>query len=587
MRTTTTLRVEASSRATASTVAVGYAPAGLFVVALIVNLCGIGWGLPSGNETWANDAIQPGAPLSILHRILVAEPWNSGWFWFKYPLGHVFVLGAAYAPYLVGLRLTGGLSSPTAEYPHGFANPEVAFTTLALLGRGVSAVMGALLAVVAYACLVRSFGRRTALAGGIAVAFCYPIVFYAHTTNVEVPYVFWMMLAFLAAVRLVEGEDRTGWWVLLGGGAAMSFSTKELGAGFFIGIPFAVLLAYRVNGLPLSRWVRGGFVAGASAAVVLVLANNVILNPLGFARRVGFLTQTLAPEVALDYAPYYFPIDLGASKGGAAELQQLAKTGARILQSLGVPTSLLALVGIGVAVRRRPLFGALALACALTYYLFGARAMLSLSMRYVLPLTVMGALLAGIAIGAMLDATASSRLARVAAAAALVWIVIYGADVDHMLLRDGRYEAERWLAERATPGDTVEVYQRATYLPRFPPSLRAVTVPFEERTVEGLAARKPRWVVLSSAGLSGVTVAYSKDWKSEGNDAEEWMPSQIAPGGAVMNYKRKDNVELLTKLTSERLGYRRVESFVAEPWIPRTLIQSLNPEISIYERVGD
>ena len=85
-----------------------WSPVVLFVVALAVNVCGIGWGLPNGNETWANDAIQPGAPLSILHRVLVSEPWNSGWFWFKYPMGHVFVLGAVYAPYLAGLMLTGG-----------------------------------------------------------------------------------------------------------------------------------------------------------------------------------------------------------------------------------------------------------------------------------------------------------------------------------------------------------------------------------------------------------------------------------------------------------------------------------------------
>jgi hypothetical protein len=559
----------------------------LFVVALAVNVCGIGWGLPNGNETWANDAIQPGAPLSILYRVLVSEPWNSGWFWFKYPMGHVFVLGAAYAPYLAGLMLTGGLSSPTAAYPHGFANPDAAFTTLALLGRSVSATMGALAAVVAYACLVRSFGRRTALAGGVAVAFCYPMVFYSHTTNVEVPYVFWMLLALLAAVRLIEGEERRAWWMLLGAAAAMSVSTKELVAGFFLGIPPAILLAYRVRGTSLVALVRGGAVAGIATFAVMLVANNALLNPLGYARRVGFLTQTLAPDVALEYAPYYFPIDLGTSKSAAAELQQLAKAGTRTLESLGVPTALLALAGLVVAGRRRPLWAALVISCGLTSYLFGTRAMLSLSMRYVLPLSVLGAMLAGVAIGALLDSRSLVRPARALAVAALGWIVLYGVDVDRMLLHDGRYEAERWLGAHAVPGDTVEVYQRPTYLPRIPTSLNATEVPFEARTVEGLRSRSPRWIVLSSAGLSGVTVAYSKDWKSEGGDTEEWLPSQIAPGGAVMNYKRRDNVELLTELTAERLGYRRVEGFAVEPWIPRTLIQSLNPEISIYERAVD
>jgi hypothetical protein len=213
--------------------------------------------------------------------------------------------------------------------------------------------------------------------------------------------------------------------------------------------------------------------------------------------------------------------------------------------------------------------------------------MLSLSMRYVLPLSVLGAMFAGIAIGALLDSRSLARPARALAVAALGWIVLYGVDVNRMLLNDGRYEAERWLTANARAGDTVELFQRPTYLPRIPPTLRVTEVPFEARTVEGLRSRAPRWIVLSSAGLSGVTVAYSKDWKSEGGDEEEWMPSQIAPGGAVMNYKRRDNVELLAELTAERLGYRRVETFAVEPWIPRTLIQSLNPEISIYERTVD
>ena len=539
-------------------------PALLFVVALFVNVCGIGWGLPNGNETWANDAIQPGAPLSILHRVLVSEPWNSGWFWFKYPMGHVFVLGAVYAPYLVGLMLTGGLSSPTAAYPHGFANPDAFSRRSRILGRLVSATMGALAAVVAYACLVRSFGRRTALAGGVAVAFCYPMVFYSHTTNVEVPYVFWMLLALLAAVRLVEGEDRRKWWILLGGAAAMSVSTKELGAGFFLGIPPAILLAYRVRGASLAALFRGGAVAAIATLTVMVVANNALLNPLGYARRVGFLTQTLAPEVALEYAPYYFPIDLGTSKSASAELQQLAKAGTRTLESLGLPTAMLALAGLWLAARRRPLWAALVIACGVTSYLFGTRAMLSLSMRYVLPLSVLGAMFAGIAIGALLEARSLTWPARAVALAALGWIVLYGIDVNRMLLNDGRYEAERWLATNTSAGDTVEVFQRPTYLPRIPPSLRLTEVPFEARTVDGLRSRSPRWIVLSSAGLSGVTVAYSKDWKSEGGDAEEWMPSQIAPGGAVMNYKRRDNVELLDRAHGGAAGLPASGDFRAQ-----------------------
>jgi hypothetical protein len=175
-------------------------------------------------------------------------------------------------------------------------------------------------------------------------------------------------------------------------------------------------------------------------------------------------------------------------------------------------------------------------------------------------------------------------VARAAAVVMLVWIAVYGLEVDRMLAYDARYSAESWLATHARADEVVEVYQQPTYLPRFPSFLRVDSVPFDERTIEGVEKRRPDWIVLSSAGLSGVSVAYRKDWQGEEYDTEDWMPSQIAPGGAVMNYKRRGNVELLEALTQERLGYRRVATFFVEPWIDRTLIQSLDPEVTIYAR---
>jgi len=585
MSTILTRRIERSSSLESSTDTGRLLPAAVFVLALAVNLCGIGWGLPNGNETWANDAIQPGAPLSILHRLFVSDPLNSGWFWFKYPLGHVLILGLVYAPYLGWLFLTGGLSHPSSDYPHGFADPESALATLALLGRGVSALMGAGCTLIAYLCVLQSFGRRAAAAAAVAVGFCYPLVFYAHTTNVEVPYLFWMLLAFLAGVRLVEGRTERRWWVILGAGAAMSVSSKELGAGFFVAIPPVVLAANLARHRPWRDLLSGGLTAGLTTLVVMVLANDVFLNPLGFARRIGFLTHALDPAVALQYAPYYFPIDLGSGRGLQGELEQLTNAGVRILSSLSTPTAVLAIVGVIVAARRCAWWAVLAVACCATAYLFGVRAMLSLSMRYVLPITVVAAMTSGIAVDALFAARRLQTLAATLAAAALLWMTVYGAEVNRMLVHDARYAAESWLTTHVADGDVIEVYQRPTYLPRFPARARVAAVPFDQRTIEGIAARRPQWIVLSSAGLSGVSVAYRTDWKGEAEDSEDWDPSQIAPGGVVMNYKDRDNVEMLDALVDERLGYRRAAHFALEPWIDRTLIQSLNPEITIFARV--
>jgi len=153
----------------------------------------------------------------------------------------------------------------------------------------------------------------------------------------------------------------------------------------------------------------------------------------------------------------------------------------------------------------------------------------------------------------------------------LAWIAVYGLEVDRMLAYDARYSAESWLATHARADEVVEVYQQPTYLPRFPSFLRVDSVPFDERTIEGVEKRRPDWIVLSSAGLSGVSVAYRKDWQGEEYDTEDWMPSQIAPGGAVMNYKRRGNVELLEARAGSRgaagsvhLTVQPIEAVVAD-----------------------
>jgi hypothetical protein len=556
----------------------------LFCTSLLVFLYGNSWGLPNGNDTWANDAIKPGAPLSILYRLLVGDPWNSGWFWFKYPLGHVLVLAMAYAPYMGWLVITGGLDSPTSVYPYGMADPQGTMAALAMICRSVSALMGAGSVVLIYSTVRTAFGRSAGIASALTTALCYPFLYYAHTANVEVPYIFWMLLAFMAATRLADGDYARRWWILLGVGAAMSVSTKELGAGFFVALPPVILIAALIRRSPAKEILRGGLAAAAATVVVMLVANAVFLNPLGFAHRVGFLTQTLPAEVALKYAPYYFPIALGAGRDMASELAQLELAGNRLLTSVGLPTALFAIAGVIIALRRRPWWAILALAAGTTFYLLGARAMLSLSIRYVLPAALLTCAFAGIAVGALIDSRRLRPFGIAVAAVFVLYIFAYGWDVNRMFVGDPRYAAEAWLEANTTDTQTIEVYQRPTYLPRPPEGVELLRIAFDKRSVKELHERAPDFVLLSSAGLSGVTVEYKKDWKSDDYADDEWIPSQRATDGTIMNYKRRANVELLEGLRDGSIGYAKAAEFSLEPWIERPLIQSLNPKITIYAR---
>lgn len=558
-----------------------FVPAVLAAGALGVNLYGLGWGLPNGDTTWAADAITPVAPLSILHRIAV-EPWNSGWFWFKYPLGHVFVLGAAYAPSMVYWWLAGRLGTPASTYPYGFADPEAALTTLALVGRLLSAAMGAGCAVLAYLTVRALFGWRAALGAGVVTLFAYPVVYYAHTTNVEVPYLFWTALALYGAVRLLSGGGPRWYWVL-GGAAAMAVSTKELIAGFVLALALTVLIV-DCRRAPRKWWLPRGALGGLAVALgVLALANNVVGNPLGFVHRLQFLTHTLDPAVRARYAPHYFPIELGSSRGIGVELAQLGAIASAVVVSLGWPMILMALVGFAVAACLRPAATVALLVPALAFYLVGLRAMIALSLRYVLPLTLLGAMFAGVGLAWLAGAGRARGLGVVVAGAALVYTVIYGWDVNRMLAGDGRYAAEAWLARHVPADARVEVYQRPTYLPRFPAWLRVARVPFDEIGTGAFRRRRPDYVVLSSAGLGGVTVVYAEDWRAA-EDASPDLMAARSVSGRTMRYVHRRNQKFLKALVAGRLPYRPVARFRVTPWIERPLIQSLDPEITIYAR---
>jgi 4-amino-4-deoxy-L-arabinose transferase-like glycosyltransferase len=550
----------------------------LVVAALAIYLYGIGWGLPNGNETWAADAIKPGTPLSIAHRALGG--WNSGWFWFKYPLGHVFVLCAVYAPYMAYLRLAGQLGTPTSAYPHGFSDPETALATLALLGRSVSALMGAGTVALVYLTARTLFGRLAGVVAAAVAAFAYPVVYYAHTTNVEIPYLFWTALALYAGVRLVTGGAPRWFWVL-GAAAAMAVSTKELVVGFVLALPLVVVLVQWVRGGRGWRLPAGALGGLAAAVAVFVMANNIVGNPLGFWHRVQLLTHTLDPAVRELYAPYFFPIELDATRGLGVEVAHARTIARHVVTSLGWPTTLLALGGFVVAVRTRPLAAALLAIPGVAFYLVGLRAMMSPSLRYVLPLTMLGAVFVGAGAAAALGPGRARWLRGVLVAAALVHCVVYGWDVNRMLVGDGRYDAEGWLA-RLPAGAEVEVYQRPTYLPRFPDGVRVTRVPFDEIRVEAFARRRPDYVVLSSAGLSGVTVRYNADWQGTEAPAEDLVPARPSESGRVMSYVHPGNQAFLAALRDGSLGYRPLARFGVTPWIDRPHIQSLNPTIWIY-----
>ncbi|HWO42411.1 MAG TPA: glycosyltransferase family 39 protein, partial [Candidatus Eisenbacteria bacterium] len=552
------------------------------------NLISLSWGLPNGNDTWATDSLRPLTPLAVSYHQF-AEGWNSGWFYFKYPPGHSFLLTAVYLPYLLWLWMTGGLRVPTEQYPHGFSDPESALFVLALLGRGMSALMMTGAAFFWFLTCRELFGFRVGWLAGWFFATLFPVVFYAHTTNVEAPVLFWTMLAFYGAARVYARHKDRGGILLIGGASAMALSTKEQALGVLVWLPVILLITHvrrrRVKGMPF-RLPEGAWRGLLVAAGVFVLMNGIFYNPAGFWHRVQFLTHSLPEELRRQYVSYYFPIVFELPRDIAIEIAQLGRTIEIIVESMGWPLFLAA--ALGFVIRGWHWSSSLIVLPALGYYFISARSFLMLTPRYVLPITVVATGLSAIGIETLLKGipagTLNGRLVRVGIVALIIFCGMRGAEAARLLLQDPRYAAERWLEENAAPGGSIEIYQPRTYLPRFHSGLRIIEVPYEERSVERFLSRSPDWVVLSSAGLANITTRYPKDWREDHRDSEEGLSAVRGASPKARIFEHTSNRYFLDSLRSGGLGYALVQSFEQNPWLAGRIIPGVAPTIEIYRR---
>lgn len=546
-----------------------------YLLAVLAVSAGLGmyqlsWGLPNGNYSWAADALGPLTVLSIAQHSFGA--WNSGWFYFKYPLGYPLLLLASYVPYLGALVLTGRFRHPTASYPYGFSNPESALYLMALSGRVLNVAMVVATVALTYGIGRRLVGRTAARLAGFFVLTAYPVVYYAHTTNLYVPSLFWLMLALWSTVVALQSDSR---WpgAVLGIAAAMSVSTKEQDLPFLAVLPLMVIvskrrtLAARLGGAQVWRQALWNAQTRATVVAALItgaLANNLLLNPRGALNRVLNLTGHKLPGVTARLTP----VEFAFFKGWPKELMYGRQLVDRMESTLGLPLFVVAVVGIFFVLRYRSRAAVCLLGPAAAYYFFALRTHATqIALRYAVPLIPIFALCAAVVCAAAM-AGRWRRLATVGVAGLCLLGLARAVELDLLLRHDARYQAEAWINRNVKAGSVAEVYQKPTYLPRLP-GFDVREVPLPERTIDGVGERHPDVIIISSAAKMGITHHWNADWR-QGNTLVSVQPEARA---------------FLDALENGRLPYRRVAQFSQHPVLLRLLVTSLCPEISVFERV--
>ena len=535
----------------------------IFAVAVLLYAPGLFWGLPHATSEvtirgWDVDSIAGIGPLSELHNLLIAP--QEGWY-YAYPLFHYLVLGLAYAPYMAYLWLTGGLVSPTAVYPYGFADPVTALAVLAFVGRLVSVLMAAGVVVGTYLAARTTWDRRTGLLAAAVMLLCGPLVYYAHAGNLDVPVLFWVAMCVYAGARIVKLGLTVRRAIGFGTLAAIAVATKDQAYGALVpAVVFLIVIHLRDSRKPsaagASPW-RPAIAMIVAGIVAFAIANGIVFRPDRFINHVKFLLnfeQTFVNVVNFE--------GVVRAKSAMGYLLVIQDVTVAVYQSLGPVILLAALAGI-VATWKRNRFVWLVTAMLLGYLLLVIAPIRHMHYRWAMMPALFLVFPAARLLILGLETTGARRLIALAATiAGLGWLGAWALDMRYQVWNDARNPASEWLADNARPGDKVAFFGSVGQLPRIPRDVLPVSIESDSAS---------RRLIESGARL----VLVIPDYSSQGGDGIErsrYLPESTYDG-----------------LVSGALGFTRVAQFRTRPLpvLGRNLLGEIpwvNPPVQIFER---
>jgi hypothetical protein len=542
----------------------------ILVVALPAFAAGIRWGLPQAVnaetvQPWALDTIAPIAPLNEAYHRFTRE----GNEYVVYPLFHYVVLSAAYTPYVGWQILSGRFSDPSSDFPYGIDDVVSFCQDLTILARLVSLAMALGIVAISYRIALEIASRRVAVIAALATSLIAPLAYYAKTSNLDVPYTFWVCLAVWRFLRILEHHRLTD-YLLLGLFTALAVATKDQAYGFFVLIPFVLAFARMQKGETGPRASARSFLrelvsppmlaAGGAAILSYAAANNLFFGGLdGLIRHLSYGGEIYDYRQETDETFH----------GITPQFRLLARTGIVLSQMLGPLTLALALVGIVLVARDRNWKFLSLIAFSVSYYLTVIAAFNLVFSRYMLVTAVLLTPFAAATLVHIFDSGKRFRKAAIPLGLAALFsqagLVV---NLDLTLMADARDTMATWIYENVPKGSTIEAHVRERMLPHISADYRvAVTGNSEnsitmaevldELTPTSLAARDPDYVlIVRDLGVTG--------------DPAGWEQTEL------VSYYRK--------LIDGDLGYEIVASFDTPNFVPFRQIPGTGPNVILLER---
>lgn len=478
--------------------------AGIVLAGVVLMSIAFHWGLPN-LHSWNGDDIAPDKPLRVVHDWLFGHH--------KYPYLHSWLNLLLYLPWLAIVALWGQIDLGCLPRLRSecFADPWRDMTVFLVLSRLVSVAMGVGIVLGTRRLALALHGERVAALLAAAIAAGAPVlVFFGHTSNLDVPVTFWFTWSLVAAVSLVRRGAAVD-YALFGLLVAFAITTKDPIGGAYM------LPLLGIAGVHVARVQRESG-EGGLAALLRAIADRRIWILVGVVLAVYVAVQNVIFNFDGFLAHWRFWVTGGSPIYD--ELRSHSASFAHIVWRLwmicdtlmGTPMLALCLLGLGYAAAAARV--TLWLLVPIVSYLGFAVLPSFLAPRLALPmlpiLAVWGGLLASRALGSRARVPAALLLA-------VAFAHEYAASLhlDLRLLADSRYQAEHWIAEHVPPDQAIAGLSAPAFLPRVERmgyEVRWYAIAELERGL--LEADGAEWALLNAGAYPGADRRYLDDLRA-------------------------------------------------------------------------
>lgn len=430
-------------------------------------------------RNWAPDELRPDFVVEA------ANQWfGNGWS-ALYPPLHYYVLNVVIAPFSLlaqwgWLTLTDGETLATAH----------------VVARCVSVVMGLLTLILTAILAEMTLGSRRGVVAAVFLLTVPVFVFYSKTTNVDMPYLFWVALAMVLLVKALRSRSPAD-YALLGAAVGLAVATKDQAYGFFSGAA-AVLVWSVARDSPADwSWTKratatlrdwrlwSGLFACAGVYVVVM---GVLWNVEGV--REHFRLIVVGPQ------PFrMFPRTAeGAIDAVLATLTVLVST-------LGPVTLVFASAGLAVAVANRRRYRELLVLLALpaSYVVTFIVVVGYVYDRFLLGFAVAAALFAALGLESTMAVIGSARVRAVMTAAVLAVALVPSLVLNWRIGADSRLQVEQWMAAHLADDPFILAVGTRPYLPNLFPYRHVVV---DHASSADLVTRNADVVILNEQWLT-------------------------------------------------------------------------------------